>query len=119
MHAFVNVMEEDQLPEGQIRKVTVQGREILLARAGGMVFAGENRCPHFSGDLSKGTLNGTVITCPSHHSEFDLRDGSVLRWTSLTGIALKAASLLKPPRPLTVYPAKIENGAILVSIGTA
>jgi 3-phenylpropionate/trans-cinnamate dioxygenase ferredoxin subunit len=116
MSGFMEVAMMGDLPEGMLKKIRVQDREILLARSGSMVFAAGSRCPHFSADLSKGTLTGTVLTCPSHHSQFDLRDGSVLRWTSLTSIALKAVSLLKPPQPLPVYPVKIEGDRILVSL---
>lgn len=115
MSGFLEVATTGELPEGTLKNVTVQGREILLARAGGRVYAAQGRCPHFSADLSRGTLDGTILTCPLHHSQFDLRDGSVVRWTDLQGILLKAATVFRAPRPLTVYPAKIEGDRILVS----
>lgn len=113
---FQEVAKTSELPEGTLKKVTVQGREILLARSGTMVFAAESRCPHFSTDLSRGTLDGTILTCPAHHSQFDLRDGSVVRWTSLSGIALKAVSLLRPPQSLAVFRTTTEGDRILVSL---
>lgn len=118
MEGFLEVAKEGDLPEGTLKKVMAEGREILLARAGGRVFAVQGRCPHFSADLSRGTLDGTILTCPSHHSQFDLRDGSVVRWTDLQGILLKAATVFRPPRPLTVYPVKVEGDRILVSFGS-
>jgi len=118
MESFLEVATTGDLPEGTLKSVTVQGSEILLARAGGRVFAVQGRCPHFRADLSKGTLTGTILTCPLHHSQFDLRDGSVVRWTDLQGILLKAATVFRAPRPLTVYPVKIEGDRILVSFGS-
>ena len=28
-----------------------------------------------------GKLDGTIVTCPRHYSQFDLADGRVVRWT--------------------------------------
>lgn len=33
-------------------------------------------CPHAGATLSTGELEGTVITCPRHGSQFDVRDGT-------------------------------------------
>ena len=30
------------------------------------------------GDLSKGTLEGNIVTCPRHHAKFDLTTGKVV-----------------------------------------
>lgn len=119
MDGFQEVAKAGDLPEGTLKKVMVQGREILLARCNGKVFAAENRCPHFQADLSEGTLSGTIITCPRHHSQFDLRDGSVVRWTNFQGIMLKAATVFRSPRPLTIYTVTIEGDGILVSLDPA
>jgi nitrite reductase/ring-hydroxylating ferredoxin subunit len=39
----------------------------------------EDVCPHAGGRLSEGTLEGTVITCPLHGSQFDVCSGARLR----------------------------------------
>ncbi len=44
----------------------------LLARVGDKYYAADNRCPHMGGKLSPGKLEGTVVTCPRHGSQFDL-----------------------------------------------
>jgi nitrite reductase/ring-hydroxylating ferredoxin subunit len=35
----------------------------------------DNACPHASGNLSGGEVQGSVVTCPWHHWEFDLESG--------------------------------------------
>jgi 3-phenylpropionate/trans-cinnamate dioxygenase ferredoxin subunit len=113
---FVEVARITDLANGTMRKVNVHGREILLARAGGRYYAADTLCPHLAADLSQGTLRGTILTCPMHRSRFDLTDGRVIRWTDLTGIKLTFAKKARQPRPLTLYPVKIEGEKILVGI---
>jgi 3-phenylpropionate/trans-cinnamate dioxygenase ferredoxin subunit len=106
----------DELIDGQMKMVTAGDQEILLARVGSSVYATQNRCPHMGGNLSHGTLSGTVVTCPRHHSQFDLKDGRVLRWTTWPAFVLFFAKIMRSPRPLKTYPVKIEAGNILVDI---
>jgi len=70
------------------------------------------------GNLSQGTLEGTILTCPRHHSQFDLTDGRVVRWTDWTGIMLATGKLLKSPRPIKTHQVKQEGDRILVDIGS-
>lgn len=43
----------------------VKGQEILVARVGDNYYSVDNRCPHMGGNLSKGNLEGTIVTCPN------------------------------------------------------
>jgi 3-phenylpropionate/trans-cinnamate dioxygenase ferredoxin component len=105
-----------EMRDGSLKKVSAAGREILLARSGNRYYCTDNLCPHLEGDLSQGILHGSVITCPMHHSQFDLNDGHVIRWTDLTGIRLVLAKNVRPPRPLVMYPVKIESEKIFAAI---
>jgi len=102
------------LKDGEMRKLTVEGKEVLLARAAGKYYAAEHRCPHMGGHLSEGKLEGTTVTCPRHRSQFDLTDGHVVRWTNWSGLNLSLAKLFKPPRPLKTYKVTIENDKVLI-----
>jgi nitrite reductase/ring-hydroxylating ferredoxin subunit len=50
-----------------------------LYHVGNRVLACADRCPHAGAVLSEGELEGTVITCPRHGSQFDVRTGERLR----------------------------------------
>ncbi len=52
---------------------------VAVFRAGGGLHAVEDRCPHAGSALSGGPLEGVVITCPRHGSQFDVRTGDRLR----------------------------------------
>ena len=121
MESFKQVTTTNEFIDGKMKMFNVGGQEILLVRIDGKYYATENRCPHMGGNLSQGSLQGTVVTCPRHHSQFDLADGHVVRWTDWNGIKLSMAKLLRAPRPLKTYEIKIEGDKILISAakGTA
>ena len=75
---FVAVLAEDDLAEGELRRVEAEGKGVLLARRGGRIFAMVERCSHFGGPLAEGRLEGDSVRCPWHDSRFALEDGSVL-----------------------------------------
>jgi len=116
MSNLVEVGKTSELKDGTMKEVLAQGREILLARIGDKYYAADSRCPHMGGKLSQGKLEGTVVTCPRHASQFDLMDGRVVRWLSGSGLVSMVAKVLKSPRPLAIYDVKIENNRILIEI---
>jgi 3-phenylpropionate/trans-cinnamate dioxygenase ferredoxin subunit len=115
MSEFVEVAHISEFMDGTMKKVTAGDIQILLARANGKFYASQHLCPHLGADLSEGTLRGTVLTCPMHNSQFDIRDGHVVRWTNLTGIKLSYASKTHPPRSLRCFPVRVEGEMVLVS----
>ncbi|HXZ30178.1 MAG TPA: Rieske (2Fe-2S) protein, partial [Dehalococcoidia bacterium] len=96
-------------------KIAAEGHEILLARVGDKYYAADNRCPHMKGDLSQGKLEGTIVTCPVHGSQFDITDGEVVRWLK-GGLMSKLSGAFKMSKPLSVYKVKVEDGKVLVEV---
>lgn len=52
------------------------GGSIVLFRIGDRLHAIRDACPHAGASLADGVLDGTVITCPRHGSQFDVTTGS-------------------------------------------
>ncbi len=76
---FTPVLKEDELPEGEMRRVEVEGVGVLLSRASdGRVCAIAATCNHFSGPLEEGRREGDTVVCPWHDSRFSLCTGEVL-----------------------------------------
>lgn len=111
---YVQVATEGEIEPGAKMLVTVGGNEIVLARVGDEYYAVESRCPHLGGRLGQGVLEGTVLTCPLHGSQFDVTDGRMVRWTTFTGVAAKLARVFRRPRGLRTFPVKVEEGRIMV-----
>lgn len=115
MSKFTEVAKIEELKSGIMKAVIVEGREILLARVGDKYYAVDGRCPHMKGDLSQGKLEGTVVTCPRHGSQFDISNGRVVRWLK-GGLISKVGKALKPSKGLAVYNVKVESRSVLVEI---
>jgi 3-phenylpropionate/trans-cinnamate dioxygenase ferredoxin component len=114
MSGFIEVMSTEGFEPGTMREVEVDGHKLLVARVGDEFLVTDGRCPHLGGHLGKGALEGSVVTCPLHHSQFDLRDGSCLRWTDWKGAVLSIAELARHPRPLRAYESKVEDGKVFI-----
>jgi len=119
MTEFVEVPGGNELQSGQMKMFKLGDHEILLARVGDTFYAADNRCPHMSGNLSAGKLEKSIVTCPRHHSQFDLVDGHVVMWTGWSGIKLSLGKMIKSPRPLNTYKAKVEGGKVMVEVDKA
>ena len=113
---FIQVGKTSELQEGTMKEVQTQGLKLLLARAGNNYYAADNRCPHMGGNLSQGKLDGTVVTCPRHGSQFDLRDGQVIRWLKGSGLGSTVGKVLKAPKKLNTYNVKVEDDRILIKV---
>jgi toluene monooxygenase system ferredoxin subunit len=65
----------EDLWEGEMTVVEVDGRAVVLMNVDGNVYAYEDECPHLGTPLSAGTLEGGVLTCSAHEWVFDCRSG--------------------------------------------
>lgn len=65
----------DDLWEGEMTAVEVEGRPVLLINLDGEVLAYENRCPHQVWPLDDGDLEEEKLTCAQHLWEFDVSTG--------------------------------------------
>ena len=82
-----------------IRTRTRTGCVVLFRTHDDRIFALDDRCPHKGGLLSEGIVADHTITCPLHNWVFDLNSGQALG---------------ADQRAVTTYPARVENGRVLV-----
>jgi nitrite reductase/ring-hydroxylating ferredoxin subunit len=76
--SFVKVAETSEIPAGKMKMVKLEDKEVLVANVNGNYYAIANRCTHRGGDLSKGSLEGNIVTCPLHSSKFDVTTGKAV-----------------------------------------
>ena len=112
MEGFIEVASITEIEPGTMREVEVEDHKLLVARVEDEFYITDGRCAHMGAPLAKGVLEGTVVTCPWHHSQYDLTDGSCLRWTDWKGTVLSVAELVRHPRPIRAYEAKVESGKL-------
>ena len=89
-------------PVGFLRRVEVDGAAVCLGRTADGWVAFQDTCTHEECSLSDGELDGGVIVCPCHASEFDLRTGDVLSPPAL--------------EPLPIFEARVERDELQVRL---
>ncbi len=75
---FIRVADKAELPVNKMILVVVGGKEVLLANIDGSYYAIANKCTHLGGSLSKGSLEGSIVTCPRHGARFDVKTGQAI-----------------------------------------
>jgi nitrite reductase (NADH) small subunit len=101
MPRFVKMATVDELPPGGAKEVEYEGRVYAIFNIGGLLLAIDGICPHQGGPLAEGTVEGTIVTCPWHGWQFDVRTGQ----NTLGG---------RVTQP--VYEVKIEGRDVLVAV---
>jgi nitrite reductase/ring-hydroxylating ferredoxin subunit len=76
--AFTKVATVQEVPPGQGKQVTVNGRTIALFNVDGKFYAIDDTCPHRGAPLWEGPLEGHEVTCPWHGARFDVTSGAHL-----------------------------------------
>ncbi len=61
--------------EGQMKRIKVGKRDLLIARLGGSFKAMNDWCNHAGCLLSGGRIEGNMVVCPCHEVGFDLDTG--------------------------------------------
>jgi 3-phenylpropionate/trans-cinnamate dioxygenase ferredoxin subunit len=97
---YLEAAQIGQISPGTAKGFSLGQKEVLLTNIDGKYYAIGRKCTHFGGDLSKGKLEGKVVTCPRHGSQFDVTTGK-----RLAGAAKK---------DLPLYEVKIEGNSIMI-----
>jgi 3-phenylpropionate/trans-cinnamate dioxygenase ferredoxin subunit len=116
MGNYVEAARANQITDGSKIKVKIQDHEIMLAKVNGNYYAIDNRCPHMGADLSAGNLEGTIVTCPRHGSQFDITNGNNVRWMKSSGITSSVLKAISSPKSVRSYKVKIEGDVVMVEL---
>ncbi len=99
---FVKLCDRNILAPGEPRSFKIKGREILAVDVDGKVFCLDGRCTHAGAPIAEGTLDGDVLTCPWHYSQFNIKTGVVLRGPA--------------DKPLRSYPVEERENQIYIDL---
>jgi NAD(P)H-dependent nitrite reductase small subunit len=101
MSTWHDVGALSELPPDAGREVVVGDRIVALFRVGCEVYALDGVCAHQGGPLAAGKLAGSVVTCPWHGWQYDIRTGQ---------------QQISPHICQTTFPVRIEGDRILVEM---
>ena len=99
---FVKLCDKSILALGELRSFKIKGHEILAVNVGGKVFCLDGRCTHAGAPIAEGTLDGEVLTCPWHYSQFNITTGVVLRGPA--------------DKPLKSYPVEERENLVFIDL---
>lgn len=100
---MTTVGKATDIKPGKLVAAKANGVQIALANVNGQYYAVDELCTHEDCSLvEEGTLDGTVITCECHGSQFDVTTGAVLA----------------PPafEPLKVYKVHVKDDDLIVEV---
>lgn len=101
MNDFQLVAPVTAVSVGMIKTFRVGAKVIAVANVDGEFFAIDDQCSHEECSLgTDGAMDGNVVICGCHGSQFDVTDGKVLS--------------LPAPTDIQTYEIKVENGEILI-----
>ena len=127
---FIQAIKADEIAPGGMKVVEAGGQEIVICNSEGRFYAIDRRCGHMNALLAMGTLDGIVLTCAMHCSQFDVTTGEALSGSvphdlggevpppKLARYLQNVAMLMKPIRThnLRTYETKVESGMVWVAL---
>jgi 3-phenylpropionate/trans-cinnamate dioxygenase ferredoxin subunit len=93
-----------EIRDDQAFAVTIDGRDVAVARNGDEFFALEDLCSHAHVALSEGEVADCTIECWLHGSTFDLRTGK--------------PTVLPATEPVATYPVEVRGDEVFVDVTT-
>ena len=108
----------ENMPFGDRRIVTIDGRSIGVLNVGGRFYALRNTCPHHGAPLCEGVVKGTVADTPAHeysyvrHNEFIVCPWHGYEFTLATG-----RSIVEPEKTrVRTYEVAVEDGDVVLYV---
>lgn len=99
---FVKIATVDAFAGKRFLKFKLLGRHMAIFReAEGGYFATEISCKHQNWDLTTGSFDGDMVTCPRHGWKYDIRTGQCVNHEST---------------PLRRYHLRVDGDDIYVSL---
>jgi len=91
------------IPPGKMIKVSIDGKDVLVANIDGKYCATDDTCTHSGSSLSEGKLDGCIITCGWHGAQFDCKTGKLSKFPAKI-------------RDLTSYNVVVESDNVFVEM---
>ena len=101
--AKVKVAKVNEIPEGDLKKVMVDGEPVVLFKIDGQIYSTTNICTHEQCELDENhMMHGDVVECTCHGSQFNIKTG---------------ANVLPPAaEPLKTFKVSIDGEEVYVEV---
>jgi nitrite reductase/ring-hydroxylating ferredoxin subunit len=98
---YVKVADLNDVPQGSLYQIEIDGTQVALANVDGEIYAFSGACTHRGGPLVDGDLDGDVVTCPWHGGQFNVRTGEVIS--------------MPPSEAIRTYPVQVEGNDVKIA----
>tara|TARA_Y100001949_G_scaffold153801_1_gene140977 strand:- start:2016 stop:2324 length:309 start_codon:yes stop_codon:yes gene_type:complete len=69
-----------EIKPNQMKKVSIDGNDIVVMNIDANYFAISDTCSHAGGSLSEGKIEGSTITCDWHGAQFECKSGKLIKF---------------------------------------
>ena len=91
---LIRIGRPGDVNDGEMRVFDVGGTPVNVSNAGGNLYAFDDTCTHMACSLASGHLDGTIVTCACHGSQFDVVSGAVLRGPAQRPVRSRAVQVV-------------------------
>ena len=128
---YVEACKVNEIDNGQMKHVEINGKEIAIANVDGKFYAFSDRCSHMNARLSRGNIRQGVVTCPFHAAKFDVTSGKKISepvleippgmeplppsWQKYMGVVAQEMSFIKT-NDQGIYDVKVEGDTIKIRV---
>jgi nitrite reductase/ring-hydroxylating ferredoxin subunit len=79
MAEWVDVGSAGEIGNGEMNSYSVGDRPVAIANVDGDLHAWDDVCTHQQCSLAEGEIDGTIVECPCHGSQFDITTGEAVQ----------------------------------------
>ncbi len=79
MGDWVSVGTAGEVAAGEVNSYSIGERQVAVANVDGDLHAFDDLCTHQQCSLAEGDLDGTILECPCHGSQFDVTTGEAVQ----------------------------------------
>ena len=112
--SWVRLCTLDQLPEEKTVDLNINGQRLVIARCGESVSVMQGYCSHMLFPLAGSRVDNCVLVCSLHESTFDIRDGSVVEWSSFPAFTGTALAAIREHKALRTYETRTSEGDVYI-----
>ncbi|MCH9756343.1 MAG: Rieske (2Fe-2S) protein [Gammaproteobacteria bacterium] len=104
------------LQDAERINLTLNDHKLLFIWHEDKAHAVQAQCPHLKLPLKKAKITEQCeLVCPFHKSTFDLDTGAVVSWSPWPPIVGPLLAKASCPKPLHVYPTRVDGDDIFVN----
>ena len=100
--SWKTVSKASEVPPMSMKYIEIEGKEVAIINLDEKYYAISNRCGHMNAPLSKGEISNvqgkSIVTCPLHHSTYDIITGKNL-----------SGPVKPPPMDMSAVPKPVQD----------